>query len=617
MNIGEQEFRNISADKAYVDKTLLIKEILTSKNTRFLVTAPRRFGKSINLSMLRRFFEILDNEEEQRMNRESFKGLLIEKEKNIMNNYFGKYPVIFLNFLSGTPISSIQAAVEKICVAVQRAYKEHAYLSTSDKLEDYEKEECAEWRRMNFRKNPVKMYEHINTALTNLAEYLKKHWQKSVLVLIDEYDSICSSSIIYTKDIPQLDGVRKYCVATDEIQEVIAVTEGTIEALLKISKDVERAFVTGISYLTSKGLSKLNTIQIMKFQEESAVAPFYGLTVNECKNLLTKFNLASHLEELKQYYDGYRNEMLSIFSVIEYLNMKTRNPTENALQNYWTDSGLIAEFNNVVKIIRARTIIFKLLNADPSNEIKIKYYKTIVTEKIVNLKNILSVKNIEAENLDIYFNFLLEQGYLKITHFNEKERKVKVKIPNTEIACVFRDKLEMFFVSDDFNLNEAEAEKCAGLFDKLRTSNEINRKLLQNIKDTLNEMIRKINFGVKNEYVLHHILYFVLMKTSNFRFLSEVRASKKNRKRIDLLLLNDNFGIGIIIEMKYNDTAEVALDQIIAKNYTDAFTYDKYTLDNFYLQYSLLIGLNVDENQNITLCVLFNTTDLENYVNYD
>ncbi len=95
-----------------------------------------------------------------------------EKEKNIMNNYCGKYPVLFLDFLTCGPILSVCSAVALICGAVQRAYDEHAYLSTSNKLEDSEREECAKWRFRNFSENPVKTYKDIYAELRNLAKYL-------------------------------------------------------------------------------------------------------------------------------------------------------------------------------------------------------------------------------------------------------------------------------------------------------------------------------------------------------------------------------------------------------------------------------------------------------------
>ncbi len=370
MNNAVQDFRKISVLPAFVDKSLLIKKIVTSAHRQFLVTTPHRFGKSVNLSMLKYFFEILENEEELQRNRALFNNLLIGKEKYIMDKYFGKHLVLFLSLDPKQCGSSYKGIFDFICLVTRRAYREHAYLSKSDKLEDYEKEECAKWCRIDFWTNPVETEQFIYEALRTLVKYLKKHWKRNVIVLIDQYDAICSGSILYIEDMPQRKIGRRHCKATKEIEDIIALSEGTISALLKSNDDVERGFLTGISYLTSKGLSKLNNIREIKFQEDSEFAPFYGITVDECKNLLSKFNLDSHLDEVKEYYDGYRNNVLSIFSVVNYLNTKT---TRTALQNYWRESGRIAGFNDVLKIIRARTIILKLLNDDPCNEIEIQY----------------------------------------------------------------------------------------------------------------------------------------------------------------------------------------------------------------------------------------------------
>ncbi len=406
----------------------------------------------------------------------------------------------------------------------------------------------------------------IANALKNLAYFLKKHWKNKVTVLVDEFDGMCSSIFLQVEDIPQLTEGRRHRKATKEIEAIINLSEATVSSLLKDNADVGRGILTGISYLTSKGLSNLNTLEVIKFQEDSEFAQFYGLTLDECKNLLTKFNLDSHLEEVKQYYDGYRNNMFSIFSIIQYVDKKE-------LKNFWTESGMVEGFDSVLKIPFTASRIFELLD-NQSNEMEIIYYRKVQIEQVVELKNILDATDVNVKVIDIYFNFLLEQGYLKITHLPKNEDKIKVKIPNREIELQLRTKVEAFIKSKTLNL--VEAELCAALFNEISTSDKNNTNLLKKIKDKLNAVFSKIDFYVENESIFHHIMYTIIGQTRKFNFFSEIVVSSLNKNRLDLMMINPTSNIGIIIELKFEKTAEEALQQIISREYWDAFTNPKY-----------------------------------------
>ncbi len=152
MDKGINDFSKLCEMSTFIDKTLLIKAIITHTQSRFLSITPRRFGKSVNLSMIKRLFEIRDNAEEQKENRQLFKNCLIEKDKTIMDNYFGKYPISFLYLRPNLVIRSFDDAFSLIRTAVENAYNEHGYLALSDKLEASEKEMFDEW----YHQNPAK-----------------------------------------------------------------------------------------------------------------------------------------------------------------------------------------------------------------------------------------------------------------------------------------------------------------------------------------------------------------------------------------------------------------------------------------------------------------------------
>lgn len=173
MNTGAQHFEKIRGLRGFVDKSMLIKTIINTPDEIILLTAPRRFGKTINLSMIKRFFELLPNEETMERNRKLFEGLLIDKYQNITKGHQGMHPVIFLDFKSNDLVLSLAVARRKISRVVQIAYQAHKYLSSSDKLTD--KEKVKAWCDRTLEENPVNTNEDIYDALENLAIYLFKH----------------------------------------------------------------------------------------------------------------------------------------------------------------------------------------------------------------------------------------------------------------------------------------------------------------------------------------------------------------------------------------------------------------------------------------------------------
>jgi hypothetical protein len=158
------------------------------------------------------------------------------------------------------------------------------------------------------------------------------------------------------------------------------------------------------------------------------------------------------------------------------------------------------------------------------------------------------------------------------------------------------------------NLELELMKDCASIFDKISTSDEENRKTLKKICNLLNIIIKPIEFKVKNKATLHHIIFTIIFLSSKFNCFSEIRAAIKNRKILDLFMLYNN--IGIIIELKFKTAAEEGLKQIKTNCYVDAFRSDKYNPENKKIDYFLLIGLSMSEEQEITLSVLLNNLNL-------
>ncbi|XP_065218443.1 uncharacterized protein LOC135844223 [Planococcus citri] len=281
MDAGSQTYSKLRLLPEFVDKSLLIKAVFDNANTRILLVAPRKSGKSVNLLMLKCFLEVVPSNTIMENNRALFKGLLINEHKEIMECHQGKYPILYLDLKAFCPISSITNALNQLALVVQGAYKQHDYLESSSELSDYEKTAFKMWCDLVDIPEPREGL-IINSALINLANYLKKYWQKDVIILCDEYDSMCSNAVISIDNIPEGDALppgRYYRSAEKEIREIIDICIGALSSIVK-SEDVPvfRAILTGMSNLKTMGSSKLNNVIAYEFDIHDEFQPFYGLS---------------------------------------------------------------------------------------------------------------------------------------------------------------------------------------------------------------------------------------------------------------------------------------------------------------------------------------------------
>lgn len=616
MDVMSGDFRDIRPLPAFVDKTMLLDTIMQDKYKSVCLIAPRRFGKSVNLSMLKRFWEVLPDEEAISENRKLFKGHDTLEDTKIatecsalFTQHFGKYPIIFLDFLCSkekvTCYGSVLALLRNV---VHKAYERHSYLQRSVKLNDNQKKNVEEWCCDRTYRSVADTSEEIQVALENLAKYLFMHFGEKVIVLVDEYDCVCSSAILNVRDLEEgkellLEGPRerRNRKAADEINEIISLCMGSIGCLLKSNDHVFRGVLTGISYLATMGLSTLN-VDAYKFQDDHDFTNFYGITLEELEEVLSRkeVSMESESKKMKKNYNGYRGNMLSTWSVMHYLN----DGGNREDINYWKQSGIVVGLDEAFSIPAMRSIVTYLLS-DLRNKKKIRYLSKIEPVHIVSLKNVVCSPDakLDDRDLDVFLNFLLEQGYLKRGKI--VDRNFEVQIPNYEIRSEFSEKLELFYACK-FNLNITKAEECAALFDQFSTSNsEVeNKELLKKINVSLNQIINEVTFNHKNEASLHHIIFFILFTYSKkFKCFSEIKGGEG---RLDLLLLSIDFRIGIIIELKFGKTAYEGLKQIIVNDYCDSFKNVKYNPDEVEIDCRVFSGLNMSDDQKITMCSVLN-----------
>jgi hypothetical protein len=477
---------------------------------------------------------------------------------------------------------------------VHNVYRSHLYLK--DKLNTLQRIYFEKWCDDSEFKTAAATDDDIYNALEKFSRYLFDYSSRRVLVLVDEYDAVCTDAFI------SVDNEK-------ELKKIIALCTGTLSCLMKGNKNVSRGIMTGISYLLTIGLSKLNNVRSYRFQENNVFFKYFGLTTEELRELLHRFNRDADFEKLMLHYNGYRNNMISTWSIINYLN-------EKSVDNYWKSSSLVYNLDKTLKITVTRSILNKLLS-NICNEVEIKYFRSINFKNLADLKTELDGNDITLENVDLFLNFLVEQGYFRIVNFNLEEEKIKIKIPNLEIKQEFYEQLTRFYVSS-YKLDLSLVRLCGSKFNALNISDENNKKVLAEIVDLMNKTMNTIRFNLKNEAELHH-LTFLMIYFSKFKCYTNDRSAQDAQNEFDLLMLKNN--VGIIIEDKIHKgaeksllkAAEKGLKQILEKKYYKAFKNDFYNPEKIKVDYYILIGVAMSaRSQKIALSVLFNNLDYKN-----
>ena len=293
-------------DKYYVDKTLLIKDILDANDSGiYLFTRPRRFGKTTNLSMLNAFFNI------EYKGNTWFDGLEISKYPEY-EKYKNAFPVIYLN-LKETKSEDHDYFLQRLRSVISKAYKNHAYLLESDILDDDEK---VEFRAIKSKRIEA---DFISDCIPNLCEMLEKYHGKKPVVLIDEYDRAVSDAFGQDSHRPIMNSLGVF-----------------LSSILKNNDSLQMAYVTGIMQITKESIfSGLNNLKVNNvFSVESDER--FGFTESEVKELLAYYGHPEKFVEAKEWYDGYRfgnAEVYNPFSIMNYVSDRFRP------QRFWVNSG--------------------------------------------------------------------------------------------------------------------------------------------------------------------------------------------------------------------------------------------------------------------------------------
>ena len=532
VGIGKQSFEKIIKEKCfYVDKTAFIKEWWDNKDDVTLITRPRRFGKTLNMSMLECFFS---NEYKDRG--DLFVGLDIWKDEKY-RELQGTYPVIFFSFAKikqNNYTDAVSGIKRVICDEIQK----YIFLKDWDGLTDEEKNNL---NNITYGMDTVTAQEAIN----NLSNYLSRYYGKKVIILLDEYDTPMQEA--YTNGY---------------WEELVAFTRSLFNSTFKTNPYLERAIMTGITRVSRESIfSDLNNLEVVTTLSPKYTTAF-GFTEHEVFNALDEFGLSEQKGEVKAWYDGFvfgeQKDIYNPWSIINYLDKKK-------VALYWAESSSNGLINNLIQ--KGSSYIKKMLETLISG----KNIKVPIDEQIV-------FSELDYSE-DAVWSLMLASGYLKVISaeelnmIRESDNEYELALTNREILFMFRKMIIRWFIP-------AKNE-----------TNEFIKALINGDVEAMNEYMNKVTmktisyFDTGNvpsdeepERFYHgFVLGLMVDQTENYIITSN---RESGFGRYDIMLepkdKNNTHYPGIIIEFKVinprkenslEETVEAALKQIEEKNY--------------------------------------------------
>lgn len=510
--IGVSDFRNIIANNCfYVDKTKFIEELVNDMTAVHLITRPRRFGKTLNLSMLKYFYDIEGNTE----NRKLFDELYISNSLAMSEQ--GKYPVIFLSFKDVKADSSLEM-MENIAILMKNLYDKFEYIR-----EKLNQSNLMEFDEIWLKKDNA----NLRGALLNLCSYLKEYYNQDVILLIDEYDTPMVSAYEHGY--------------YDEIKMFFTTLYGSA---LKENPALKKAVLTGIMRISKENIfSGLNNVKVNSILEDD-FAEYFGITEKEVEKSLIEYGLEERLPEVQKWYNGYifgGVRVYNPFSITNFLDRKKIMP-------YWVNTSSNTLINKVLK--EASSSIFEELS------------KLFQRETINKTIDVYSNFN-ELKNTEQIWYLLTNAGYL--TPVEEIDfGKYSIRIPNEEVHYFFeRDFIRNFLGSVD-NFDRTLSYLLEGDFDNF--TYELENIMLNSVSC--------FDFNSNSKESHYHVFILGMLLGLRRRYYIHSNR-EGGRGRYDLVVEPmDKRKNGLVIEFKVakekeelEKASEEALAQIEEKRY--------------------------------------------------
>ena len=525
--IGIENFEEIrTKDFYYVDKTGLIKELLENWGKVTLFTRPRRFGKSLNMSMLKCFFD-LDSR------KKIFEGLAIAKEVSLCEEYMGKFPVISIS-LKGIDATSFDTARDLAVQIINAEARRFQYLLDSDRLTPYDKDAYAALLCPDM--SEAVLY----GSLRVLSELLERHYGRKTVLLIDEYDVPLSKA--YDQGYYDL---------------MIVLVRNLFQQALKTNDSLEFAVLTGCMRISKESIfTGLNNLRVLSIADVE-FDEYFGFTDEEVRALLEYYNLSTSYETMKEWYDGYQFGNVEVYCPWDVICHSSKLCTDSSVQpqNYWSNTSS----NDAVKrFIQGADV------GTTKNEIERLVAGEVIKKEIHQELTYKDMYN----SIDNIWSVLFTTGYL--TQRGKPERKVfNLAIPNMEIREIFTDQIMEFFKENIKKNGDAVIAFCDALkngdADKVEEGFSSYLRKTISIRDTFVKKPMKENF-------YHGILLGLLSYKDTWIISSNKEAGDGYS---DILVRNEDEEFGIVIEVKYaedgklEDACQEALRQIELKRYAE------------------------------------------------
>lgn len=603
----------VTNSSIFIDKSLFIKEIIEDSAKTILITMPRRWGKSLNLDMLKRFLSIEEqNSQQKEFNKKIFEQSIktnFDKTKSQLNisttqikitdeniigqtkvidslELQGEYPVIFIDF-KDCKASSFQEVEKKLRDKIVKTIKQFGYLSNDN--QSYENTTVS--KSYNALLNETSNGD-FSTGIKELTKLLHTYHGKKVWILIDEYDAAPNKAYLEFNE--------------EEAKQVSEVFRGIFESALKGNDYLEKGVLTGVQYIVKSGmlsgLNNLSKYNIINFK----YSQYYGINQEEMNDLIQHFEIEeSQAAKIKDWYNGYQENIgtdenkifidkYNIWSVVNYLNRQN-----DGFKSYWEESGSVDFIKPLFKQQNFKKKIEDLVNAK-----NIKIDELAIDFSVDNFRTLKQITNsngkieINFAGFELIFSYLFITGYLTIAN----DKNTEFKLPNKEIKTELEKNLKNYYKTI-FNI---EPEKFSELTEILnvvfeqKNSLEIKEIFEKNFGPKFSELIKNVKMFNKsnensiglfaNEDLMHSLLNNIVLQIVNGSFASERYTVKTDgtKGRADIVVAKN--GTGLLIEMKYKGKADEALEQ--AKEYSELVK-DTNT--------QIFIGCNITDQQEVFL----------------
>lgn len=536
--VGIDDFRKLrESEFYYVDKTRLIEQLLLNWSEVTLFTRPRRFGKTLNMSMLKSFFDIGTD-------KALFDGLYISGNKELCDEYMGKYPVIFLS-LKGVEGLTYEEAFEAFVRIMGKEVNRVSFLADSDKLTQIEREQ---YKGLTIMKNGRLAFdkEKLISSLQLLSQLLYKHYGKKAVILIDEYDVPLDKAFqngYYNEMVPLIRGLFGQALKTNEFLQFAVLT-----GCLRISKG---SIFTGLNNF------KVMSITDSRFDEQ------FGFTDSEVKKLLSDYGMDSHFDEVKEWYDGYHFGRADVYCPWDVINHADhlRDDGDAKPQTYWINSS-------------GNSLVRRLINrADSSTKDEIE--RLIAGEAIEKvIRQDLTYDEIE-NSIDNIWSVLFTTGYLtkvgEVKLPDSESYAYMLVIPNKEVREVFVLQIQEWFKAVVANDNDTMKLLSKAILDKDETI--LARQLNIVMGRMISILDTKATDDMKENF--YHGLLLGLLRGSNPDWL--IKSNRESGDGFsDILIKPENPDLGIVIEVKYakefkklDAACDAAMAQIKQKRYDE------------------------------------------------